>query len=371
MIRLALDADRLGALFPAFLHVDAGLRVCACGPTLARLVPSARAGARLDAVFLEVPDLARHAAAGDPLQVAVADPPLQLRGIVLELEDGFLLALNVIAMTLPAGPGALRIDDFAADDPAVAAMMLAGVQAALIAESRAIALDLAAERQRTVALLERVTAAAAHTAHELNNVVSTIGLTCERLLRVRADAGEIAEQVGVIRRTALRGAALTRAMMDLAERAEEPERIAQDDGTGAEGASGGALSRVLVVEDEPHALEALAELLGDLGYAVTACATAEAALVALETGRFDLLLTDVVLPAMSGLDLAGRAQAQPFPPAIVLMSGYLPEGGEVREGWQFLRKPLDIARLDGVLRGRRVPRAGFSAPRPDARSPSR
>ena len=371
MIRLALDADRLGALFPAFLHVDARLMIRARGPALARLVPSARVGARLDAVFLEVPDLARHAAGGDPLHLAVPDPALHLRGIALAVEDGFVLALHVIAMTLPASPSPLRIDDFAADDPAVAAMMLAGVQAALIAESRAIALDLAAERQRTVALLERVTAAAAHTAHELNNVVSTIGLTCERLLRVRAEAGEIAEQVGVIRCTALRGAALTRALMELAERAEEPERIAQDDGKDAGRTPAEPLSRVLVVEDEPHALEALVELLGDLGYAVTACATAEAALAALEAGRFDLLLTDVVLPAMSGLDLAGRAQAQPFPPAIVLMSGYLPEGGEVREGWQFLRKPLDIARLDGALRRRRAPGGGFSALPPDARSPSR
>lgn len=112
---------------------------------------------------------------------------------------------------------------------------------------------------------------------------------------------------------------------------------------------GSAGARILIAEDEPHALEALEELLGDLGYEVMACNDPTAALNALATRRFDVLLTDVIMPGLSGLELAAAAVRIDPELRIILMSGYLPEGGDRRDEWHFLRKPLQVGDLAGLL----------------------
>jgi CheY-like chemotaxis protein len=315
------------------------------------MLPAAYEGRSFADAFPTAPELKQCATSGSALQLEVEDAPVQLCGPVLTVEFGFFLALKVVPLPSLQWCGSMRMDDFTPGDPAVPMMMLAGVQAALIEESKANALDLAAERLRTIELLDRVTAAAANTSHELNNLVSTIGLTCERLLRGTVRAEGTDELVEIIRATAFRGAALTRQLMDLAERPEEKERLTSTiDGRPNAGCPAAAQLRVLVVEDERHALEALVELLQHLGYAVTACESAEAALSELAAQEFDVLLTDVILPGMNGLELSERAQSGNSLMAVVLMSGYLPEAGILRQGWLFLRKPLDLDQLNGLLR---------------------
>ncbi len=344
MISLVRNLENLGRVFPAFLRVAWDGTILARGPAIQRHAPAAGVGAVLASVFDDVPDLAQCARNGTAMQLHAVNPALHLYGTVLEEEGGFLLALNVVPMAPWPTAGPVSIADFAPSDPAVPAIMLAGVQAALIEESKEIALELAAERQRMIDLLERVTAAAASTAHELNNVISIIGLNCDRLERETADQSQAARLVGIIRETAMRGAALTRAMMELAERPEQPERLGMVAPERCQ-----VPARVLVVEDEIHALEALAELLDGLGYEVTACANGEVALAALGRQRFDVLLTDVVMPGISGLELAEMARRADPDLAVVLMSGYLPDGGEQRDEWLFLHKPLDLGRLDAIL----------------------
>lgn len=348
MITLSIPHARLGQIFPAFLRVSVDGTILSRGPAIVRHVSAAVPGAALTAVFGNVPDLVQSACSGTTIHLHVPRPALHLSGSVLTEGDGFLLALNLMpGASLPSG-GVVQIADFAPTDPAVPAMMLAGLQAALIEESKTIAVELAIERQRTMDLLGKVTAAAMRTAHELNNLVSIIGLNCHRLEREAASSAEALRLVDLIRETALSGAAITRAMMDLADRPEEPEHLGNvlaDSPSGEDQAV-----RVLVVEDEAYALEALTELLGDMDYSVTACADAEAALAALGAARFDVLLTDVIMPGMSGIALARAAQWRDPAMGVVLMSGYLPEGLERRPEWLFLRKPLDLDRLHAILR---------------------
>lgn len=99
--------------------------------------------------------------------------------------------------------------------------------------------------------------------------------------------------------------------------------------------------RILLVDDEPYAVEALAEMLVDLGYAVCSAASSAAALELAEGQRFDLVLTDVVMPDIDGLELARRMVAQQPGIGVVLMSGYMPPAAEFGAGWQFAKKPLD------------------------------
>jgi CheY-like chemotaxis protein len=62
--------------------------------------------------------------------------------------------------------------------------------------------------------------------------------------------------------------------------------------------------RVLVVEDEAEVRDLLAELIAADGHDVTVCANGAAALAWLEAGPADLVVTDLGMPGMSGLELA-------------------------------------------------------------------
>jgi two-component system cell cycle response regulator len=67
---------------------------------------------------------------------------------------------------------------------------------------------------------------------------------------------------------------------------------------------------VLLVDDERLARTVYSDYLRAAGYEVEVAADAEAALVLLEQRRFDVLLTDVILPGSSGLDLMGVAKGR-------------------------------------------------------------
>lgn len=108
-------------------------------------------------------------------------------------------------------------------------------------------------------------------------------------------------------------------------------------------------SHVLVVEDEPFALEAITELLTEDGFAVTPAPDAEAALMALRQDSHDVLLSDVILPGMSGVELAHRVTAEHPHVKVILMSGYVPDQRAMQSGWQFLRKPIDVTMLRRLL----------------------
>ncbi len=90
-----------------------------------------------------------------------------------------------------------------------------------------------------------------------------------------------------------------------------------------------ARARLLLVEDEPSIRDGLAEILSLLGHDVTAVASAEEALAA--EGSYDLLLTDLSLPGMSGAELAERLRAHQPALAVVMMSGYAPAGWGTNE----------------------------------------
>jgi two-component system cell cycle response regulator CpdR len=80
--------------------------------------------------------------------------------------------------------------------------------------------------------------------------------------------------------------------------------------------------RILYVEDRVDVRDAIGEYLGFLGHDVTSCEHAEAALDVLRDRSFDLLITDVSLPGMSGTDLARKLLAEQPDRWVVLCSGY-------------------------------------------------
>jgi two-component system cell cycle response regulator CpdR len=80
--------------------------------------------------------------------------------------------------------------------------------------------------------------------------------------------------------------------------------------------------RILYVEDNELVREVTAELLAMDQRRIVACATAEEALEEFGTNPFDVVITDVSLPVMSGIDLARSIlELKPQMP-IILASGY-------------------------------------------------
>ncbi len=112
--------------------------------------------------------------------------------------------------------------------------------------------------------------------------------------------------------------------------------------------------RVLLVEDETGAREALHELLTMLGYEVVAVGSGEEAQALPDQPPFHLLLTDLLLPKMSGAEGARALRARLEGLKVIVMSGFA-EDEAVRRGVatgavRFLKKPFDLATLGREMR---------------------
>ncbi|MGH2979119.1 MAG: PAS domain-containing protein, partial [Solirubrobacterales bacterium] len=110
--------------------------------------------------------------------------------------------------------------------------------------------------------------------------------------------------------------------------------------------------RVLLVDDEEPVRRIASRILARHGYDVVAPATPEEALAMVSAatgGEFDLLVTDIVMPQMSGPDLVARARESRPGLKVLFMSGYSDRAGEVAGEAVFLSKPFDEqALLDKV-----------------------
>ena len=113
-------------------------------------------------------------------------------------------------------------------------------------------------------------------------------------------------------------------------------------------ASGGL--KILFVEDDPTLRMLTGEVMDELGHSVCLCDSAEAALEQLEQQRFDVLLTDVGLAGMSGLELARLARERDAALSVVIASGYeVDVRQEGLDGLRSMLKPYDIHQVRSLL----------------------
>jgi len=90
----------------------------------------------------------------------------------------------------------------------------------------------------------------------------------------------------------------------------------------AVGSSAGALKRVLVVDDEESLRHMLVVLLKREGYEPTAVASGEAALAELARESYDVVLSDVRMPKLGGLELVDEIQKRQIPTTVILMTAF-------------------------------------------------
>jgi two-component system nitrogen regulation response regulator NtrX len=119
---------------------------------------------------------------------------------------------------------------------------------------------------------------------------------------------------------------------------------------------------ILIVDDEAGVRSSLTGILGDEGYSVDAVESGEACIMALEGRRYDLLLLDVWLPGMDGLEVLARVRGlDPELPVVVISGHGSIEAAvkAVRMGAQdFVEKPLSLEKtllvVKNALRQRRL-----------------
>jgi DNA-binding NtrC family response regulator len=102
--------------------------------------------------------------------------------------------------------------------------------------------------------------------------------------------------------------------------------------------------RVMLVDDDDATRMIMAKFLEAEGYEVDGVESAEVALTWLQATHYDVLVTDLVMPGMSGLDLVMAAKAVNGTLRCIIASGHGPSV-DVPAHVTWLMKPIDIEEL--------------------------
>jgi signal transduction histidine kinase len=163
---------------------------------------------------------------------------------------------------------------------------------------------------------------------------------------VRSAGGEIS-----IRSAPGEGAAITLSLpLAIRDVADLPGR--RDPAAPAAGAPPGSLS-ILVVEDDPRVLTATVDAVAELGHKPKACGDPMTAMAMIEeAGPFDLILSDVLMPGMTGPEMVAVLLARWPDMAVLFVTGFAGDASELPSfgDHPVLRKPYTLNALEAAIR---------------------
>jgi CheY-like chemotaxis protein len=109
-------------------------------------------------------------------------------------------------------------------------------------------------------------------------------------------------------------------------------------------------ARILLVEDDPRVRSSTIEALQDLDYDPVACSSGAEAVGIFESQPFDLVITDVIMPEMTGPELIKHLKQSHDDFAVLFVTGYVGEGetGDL-VGYELLRKPFTVGALANAV----------------------
>ncbi len=114
------------------------------------------------------------------------------------------------------------------------------------------------------------------------------------------------------------------------------------------------MSRILAVDDEVRVLTLLSRCLGDEGHQVVTAGNGQAALDVLDRDNVDLVLLDLVMPRISGLQLLSTLRSRPATPPVIVLSAVSDVGARVqaldRGAVDFVGKPFHMVELIARIR---------------------
>ena len=114
------------------------------------------------------------------------------------------------------------------------------------------------------------------------------------------------------------------------------------------------MSRILVVDDEPIVLELTVRVLERAGHDVVPVSAPERALELVDVEQVDLVVSDVVMPGLSGVDLLDEIRIRRPDLPVVLMTGGSPEPERTTQALRLgatgiVYKPFSHAELRGAV----------------------
>ncbi len=122
-------------------------------------------------------------------------------------------------------------------------------------------------------------------------------------------------------------------------------------------------ARLLLVEDDLDNRDLTRELLEYAGHTVVATGSGAEALAAVGAGAFALVITDVGLPDISGVDLAREIRARQPDIGVVLLTGYTLPSTTLPDA-EVLEKPVEPDVLERIVQKVLARVGGASADRP-------
>jgi two-component system nitrogen regulation response regulator NtrX len=122
------------------------------------------------------------------------------------------------------------------------------------------------------------------------------------------------------------------------------------------------MQRILIVDDERGVRDSLQAILSDDGFEVDSVATGEECLARLESEQYEVVLLDIWLPRMDGLEVLGAIGSGSSSPSVIIISGHGSIESAVRAtklgAFDFIEKPLSLDKtllvVHNALRQRRL-----------------
>lgn len=115
------------------------------------------------------------------------------------------------------------------------------------------------------------------------------------------------------------------------------------------------MRRVLVCDDEPHIVEGLRHLLRDADRTITVARSGQEALQSIEEAVPDLLIVDIMMPQMSGLEVVATLRQEnktkDMPIIILTAKGEAQDASMAQEVWQamVMAKPFEPQKLQALV----------------------
>jgi DNA-binding NtrC family response regulator len=111
--------------------------------------------------------------------------------------------------------------------------------------------------------------------------------------------------------------------------------------------------KLLIADDERHVAEGLKLILSDDGYTTEMATDGEEAWQKVQSGEFGLVLADLMMPGMDGLELFARMREQGIDSEVIIITGAGTVASAVEAmrvgAYDYLTKPLDLARIKALI----------------------